>query len=253
MLALSILGLSVLALAATPSRIPERCPANPPARRLFVLWGLEWSLAERLILSFLRRGSNPVRRIGEDSTRRGGPPWPPVSGMSNPVVGFTWTGTGACPYRSSSPGGSIRRITKSGFFSNLASRRLRLVALDLDFILTLQRPGDVVSRLEAYPGLRRGAEGLGEAYRHLARHPRAPVHQVRERLAADAQRPGALGHAQAQRLQTGDAHDLAGMRRILHGHGGFLLHAAIVECQARLVNPAPARDNSSIPRRVRIC
>ena len=129
--------------------------------------------------------------------------------------------------------------------NNLASRRLRLVTLDLNFILALQRPRDVVGRLEAYPGLRRGAEGLGEAYRHLGGHPHAPVHQVRERLAADAQCPGALGHAQPQRLQARDAHDLAGMRRILHGHGGFLLHAAIVECQARLVNPAPARDSFS--------
>ena len=50
--------------------------------------------------------------------------------------------------------------------SRLLSGRLRLVALDLEFILALLRSGDVISRLKAYPGFRRGAEGLGEANRH---------------------------------------------------------------------------------------
>ena len=37
------------------------------------------------------------------------------------------------------------------------------------------RIGDVVAVWRAHPGLRRRAEGLGEANRHLARHPRDAV------------------------------------------------------------------------------
>ena len=58
--------------------------------------------------------------------------------------------------------------------------------------------------------------------------PARAVHQVREGLAADAQNFGAFGHAQAQRLQTGDAHDLAGCGGFFMGMG-VLLYSVIVD------------------------
>lgn len=86
-------------------------------------------------------------------------------------------------------------------------------------VISFSRPRDVVGGLQADPGLRRGAECLGEPDRHLGRHARTAIHQVREGLATDAQDLGAFGHAEAKRLQTSGTHDLAGVWRILHGHG----------------------------------
>ena len=56
--------------------------------------------------------------------------------------------------REAERGGFFNTPSSEGLFNNLASRWLRLVALDLDFSLALFRPCDVVGRLEAYPGLR---------------------------------------------------------------------------------------------------
>ena len=42
--------------------------------------------------------------------------------------------------------------------------------------------------------------------------------RVREGLATDSEDLRAFGDVEAERLQTGHAHNLARMRRVLHGH-----------------------------------
>ena len=56
---------------------------------------------------------------------------------------------------------------------------LRFVTLDLDLILSRLRLGDIVGRLQTYPGFRRRAEGLGQPDRHVTGDPCTAIHQVR--------------------------------------------------------------------------
>ena len=100
-----------------------------------------------------------------------------------------------------------------------ASDWLRFAALDHDVILSCLRLCHVIGGLQPYPGLRGRAECLGQSDRHFARNAGAAVHDVRERLTADPQDLRAFGDAQAERLQAGYAHHLAGVRRVLHRHG----------------------------------
>lgn len=99
-----------------------------------------------------------------------------------------------------------------------ASCRLWLVAFDFNLTLAFLCSRDVVGGLQAYPGLRRGAERFGKPDCHLGRHARTTIDQVRKGLATDAKDLGTFSHAQTKRLQTSGAHDLSGVRRVLHGH-----------------------------------
>ena len=56
---------------------------------------------------------------------------------------------------------------------------LRFVTLDLDLILSRLCLGDIVGRLQSYPGFRRRAEGLGQPDRHVTGDPCTAIHQDR--------------------------------------------------------------------------
>ena len=65
-----------------------------------------------------------------------------------------------CRARRKRPGACVRQSCYAGSVA-LYATRLWLGALDLYLILARLRLGDVVGRVQTYPGFRCGAEGLG--------------------------------------------------------------------------------------------
>lgn len=90
-----------------------------------------------------------------------------------------------------------------------------------DLRLALLNLGQLVTCLHPEPRLGATAEGCGEPHRHFGGNSGLTVDQVIEGLPRDAQHLGALGDAQAQRLQAFLANQAARMGRIVHGHGSF--------------------------------
>ena len=107
-----------------------------------------------------------------------------------------------------------------------------IVARDLDLILPRLRLRDVVGRLQPHPCLGRRTEGLGQTHGHIARDSSATVHNVRPRLAADAQnlRPDVHFNARPRTFAptlrpSGSRQD---MRTTLPGCGGFFIGIAVL-------------------------
>ena len=78
----------------------------------------------------------------------------------------------------------------------------RPVTIHLNVVFERLSLGNIIGGLEPNPRFRRGTECLGKPDRHSRRDACVPVHEIRKGLATDAEHPGAVRYAEAQRLQA---------------------------------------------------
>ena len=91
-------------------------------------------------------------------------------------------------------------------------------ALDRDLPGAAAGLPEIAGHLHPQPSLRRRAERLRQPDRHLDRDTRAPVQQLRQCLARDAQAFGRPRNRQSQGFEALPPHNAARMRRVVHRH-----------------------------------
>jgi hypothetical protein len=104
-----------------------------------------------------------------------------------------------------------------------------VLTADLDFAFVLAGLRKIVTRLHAYPRLRRAAKRLRKPDSHFSANAGSSANDFRKRLPADAKNLCARGLGQAQRLKAIMADDAAGMGGVFHGHGVLAFCLVVVD------------------------
>jgi hypothetical protein len=121
------------------------------------------------------------------------------------------------------------------------SVRRAVDAAHMNLFLVLARLRDVVGILHTHEGIHLDPECLFDAQRHVAGEASLAIEQTGERGPRSLKRLSGGSHSQSGRLDEFGSYEIAGVRRVLHGHGGASLLVS--------GNPLNLRHKSCVRRR----